>query len=108
SGIDISSDNDLIRYCCKMATGSGKTIVMAMIGAWSVLNRVQNRQDTRFSDAVLILCPNLTVKERLQVLKPSHDRNYYLGFEIVPGPLVEALNRGKFLITNWHAPAEDK
>ena len=108
SGIDIPPDNELLRYCCKMATGSGKTIVMAMVAAWSVLNRVQNRQDTRFSDAVLILCPNLTVRERLQVLKPSHDKNYYLDFEIVPGPLMEALNRGKFLITNWHALSDDK
>ncbi len=108
SGIDIPLDGALRRYCCKMATGSGKTIVMAMVAAWSILNRVQNRQDTRFSDAVLILCPNLTVRERLQVLKPSHPENYYEHFEIVPGSLMESLNRGKFLITNWHALAEDR
>lgn len=108
AGIDIPPDGDLIRHCCKMATGSGKTIVMAMIAAWSVLNRVQNRQDTRFSDAVLIICPNLTVKERLQVLYPWNPENYYQAFEVVPGSLMESLNRGKFLVTNWHVLAEDK
>ncbi len=91
-----------------MATGSGKTIVMAMIAAWSVLNRVRNRQDTRFSDAVLILCPNLTIRERLQVLLPSRPDNYYQAFEIVPGSLMEDMHRGKFMITNWHALAEDR
>ena len=55
----------LRRYFCKMATGSGKTVVMAMITAWSVLNKVYNRQDKRFSDAILVVCPNLTVKKRL-------------------------------------------
>jgi type III restriction enzyme len=64
-GIDIPRDEGLRRYACKMATGSGKTVVMAMLIAWSVLNKLQNRQDTRFSDAVLVVCPNLTVKERL-------------------------------------------
>jgi type III restriction enzyme len=108
SGIDIPLDGPLRRYCCKMSTGSGKTIIMAMVAAWSILNRVQDRQDTRFSDAVLILCPNLTVKERLQVLLPSNPDNYYQHFEIVPGNLMESLNRGKFLITNWHALAEDR
>jgi len=108
AGIDISPDDELRRYCCKMATGSGKTIVMAMVAAWSVLNKVQNRQDTRFSDAVLVLCPNLTVRQRLQVLLPSREDNFYQAFDIVPGSLMEALNRGKFLITNWHALAEDK
>lgn len=108
AGIDIPPDDALRRFCCKMATGSGKTIVMAMVAAWSVLNKVQNRQDTRFSDSVLILCPNLTVKQRIGVLIPSRDDNYYQAFDIVPGSLMEALNRGKFLVTNWHALAEDR
>ena len=69
----------LQRYCCKMATGSGKTVVMAMLIAWSVLNKVQNRQDKRFSDAVLAVCPNLTIKERLQVLHPGEARKLLRG-----------------------------
>ncbi len=92
----------LRRYANKMATGSGKTVVMAMVIAWSVINKVTNPKDTRFSDAVLIVCPNLTIKERLQVLKPSHPKNYYDHFEIVPSSLRSYLEKGKFLITNWH------
>ncbi len=51
------------RYACKMATGAGKTVVMAMLIAWSLLNKAANRQDARFSDAVLVVCPDITVKE---------------------------------------------
>ncbi|HHT9135265.1 MAG TPA: DEAD/DEAH box helicase family protein, partial [Candidatus Avalokitesvara rifleensis] len=92
----------LSRYACKMATGSGKTIVMGMLIAWSVLNKFHNRQDTRFSDAVLMVCPNLTIWERLQVLRPEHPKNYYTAFDLVPCSLREGLNHGKYLITNWH------
>ena len=102
-GIDIPRDESLRRYACKMVTGSGKTVVMAMIIAWSVLNKLQNRQDTRFSDAVLVVCPNLTVKERLQVLFPSDQDNYYDRFDLVPRSLLPALSGSKYLITNWHA-----
>jgi type III restriction enzyme len=92
----------LKRYASKMATGSGKTVVMAMLIAWSVINKVANPQDRRFSDAILIVCPNLTIKERLQILKPSHSKNYYDHFEIVPPALRGYLEKGKYLITNWH------
>ncbi|MBS4015371.1 MAG: DEAD/DEAH box helicase family protein [Candidatus Latescibacteria bacterium] len=92
----------LQRYACKMATGSGKTVVMAMLISWSVINKVANPKDIRFSDAILIVCPNLTIKERLQVLKPSHLKNYYDYFELVPSSLRSHLEKGKFLITNWH------
>lgn len=99
----------LKRYGCKMATGSGKTVAMAMLIAWSVLNKVAYRNDRRFSDAVLVVCPNLTVKERLQVLNPAHPKNYYEAFELVPRPLLGNLRQGKFLITNWNAflPVDD-
>jgi len=55
----------LRRYGCKMATGSGKTVVMAMVAAWSIINKAHKPKETLFSDAVLVVCPNLTVKERL-------------------------------------------
>src|SRR4030066_1123597 len=99
----------LRRYCCKMATGSGKTIVMAMLAAWSIINKAQYRQDKRFSDAVLFVCPNLTIKERLQVLYPSNPSNYYEKFHIVPRSMLEMLAKGKFLVTNWHTflPVDD-
>jgi type III restriction enzyme len=101
-GLVIPQDNGLCRYACKMATGSGKTVVMGMVIAWQVLNKLANPQDRRFSDAVLLVCPNLTIRERLQVLIPSRANNYYAAFDLVPPGLMEKLHQGKYLITNWH------
>lgn len=101
-GIEIPKDNELVRYACKMATGSGKTIVMSMVIAWQVLNKLANPQDRRFSDAVLLVCPNLTIKERLQVLLPWKPGNYYEKFDIIPPGMLERLQQGRFQITNWH------
>ncbi|MDE2591066.1 MAG: DEAD/DEAH box helicase family protein, partial [Patescibacteria group bacterium] len=100
----------LKRYCCKMATGSGKTVVMAMIIAWSILNKIYNKQDKRFSDAVLVVCPNLTVKERLSVLDPSNDNSYYEKFNLVPPSLIPSLSKGRIMVTNWHLfqPEDDE
>ncbi|MBA2255282.1 MAG: DEAD/DEAH box helicase family protein, partial [Chloroflexi bacterium] len=93
------------RHCLKMATGSGKTVVMAMLIAWSALNKARQPLDRRFSDAVLVVCPNLTVKERLEVLKPSAPGNYYEGFDLVPAGLASALLNARVMVTNWHALA---
>ena len=95
-------DGDLIRYGCKMATGSGKTVVMAMLIAWAFCNRGKVRADIRFPSAALIVCPNLTIKDRLQVLRPDIDDNYYNKFDLVPPTLRTLLRRGKVKITNWH------
>lgn len=92
----------LTRCALKMATGSGKTVVMGMVVAWQVLNKLANPQDRRFSDAVLLVSPNLTIRQRLQVLLPWNKGNYYDRFDLVPRSLVEKLHQGKFLITNWH------
>ncbi len=94
----------LQRYCCKMATGSGKTVVMGMLAAWSVLNKLQNPRSGKHSDAILIVCPNLTIRERLQVLRPNHPDNYYGKFDLIPpGSMRELMEQGQFHITNWHA-----
>jgi type III restriction enzyme len=92
----------LTRYACKMATGSGKTVVMGMVIAWQVLNKLANPKDRRFSHAVLLVCPNLTIRERLQVLLPWKPGNYYDKFDLVPRGLLERLQQGKFEVTNWH------
>lgn len=103
-GIDIPSDGGAFRrLCSKMATGSGKTIVMAMLIAWQVLNKVAYPQDTRFAKNVLVVAPGLTVKSRLQVLLPSDPGNYYDAFNVVPPGLVDSLRQGRVLIRNWHA-----
>ena len=90
-----------------MATGSGKTIVMAMIIAWNFLNKVTNPMDTRFSKYALAVAPGLTVKNRLQVLQPAHEENYYEAFNIVPTTLMDKLRQGTVLIQNWHTLAWD-
>ena len=101
-GIDIPKDGDFVRLCSKMATGSGKTVVMAMLIAWQVLNKLTYPQDARFSKNVLVIAPGLTVKSRLQVLQPFGSGNYYDEFSIVPAGLVEKLRQGKVRILNWH------
>ncbi len=103
-GIDTPSDGGALkRLCAKMATGSGKTVVMAMVIAWHVLNKVANPRDVRFSKNVLVVAPGLTVRSRLAVLRPSHPENYYEEFRVVPPALRDKLRRGKVVIRNWHA-----
>lgn len=104
--VDAPLDRELLpltRLGCKMATGSGKTVVMAMVIAWAFANRGRNPQSAWYPNAVLICAPNLTVKERLQVLRPEHAQNYYDEFELVPPKYRELVNGGKVLVTNWHA-----
>lgn len=98
----------LTRMGCKMATGSGKTVVMAMIITWAFCNRARVPGDDRFPNAVLICCPNLTVKERLQVLRPDNPAGtYYDEFDMAPSGLRGLLNHGRVLVTNWHAFAPE-
>ena len=103
-GIEIPGDGGaFVRKCCKMATGSGKTIVMAMVIAWHILNKVAYPQDARFSRNILVIAPGLTVKNRLAVLAPAAAGNYYEEFRIVPAGMLDKLRQGKVLIRNWHA-----
>ena len=103
---DLPAEPDLkplMRYACKMATGSGKTVVMGMLIAWALCNRGRVPGDTKYPRHVLAVCPNLTIKERLQVLRPDVAGNYYDAFDLVPSSLRPELNKGKVLVTNWHA-----
>ena len=103
-GVDIPSDGGAFqRLCAKMATGSGKTIVMAMVAAWHILNKVAQPKDTRFSKHLLVVAPGLTVRNRLSVLEPAHPDNYYESFRIVPPALLDKLRQGKVAVRNWHA-----
>ena len=93
------------RVCCKMATGSGKTILMSMLIAWQALNKVTYPQDKRYSKNFLLIAPGLTVKSRLQVLVPGSAGNFYAEFQIVPPGLEDKLRQGqtcRVLIHNWH------
>ena len=103
-GLDIPGDGgEFHRLCAKMATGTGKTVVMAMVIAWHILNKATSPQDTRFAKNVLVVAPGLTVKSRLAVLEPSHEENYYEAFRVVPSSLLDKLRQGKVLVRNWHA-----
>lgn len=103
--IDASPDPGLLpltRLACKMATGSGKTIVMAMIIAWAFCNRGRNPASKHFPNGILVCAPNLTVKKRLQVLRPEDPDNYYDLFDLVPAKFRQSMSMGRVLITNWH------
>ena len=103
-GVDLQSDGGPFqRLCAKMATGSGKTVVMAMVIVWHILNKVTYPQDARFARNVLIIAPGLTVKSRLAVLEPSNSENYYEEFRIVPSSLLDKLRQGRVVVRNWHA-----
>ena len=99
------------RLCNKMATGAGKTTVMAMIITWQVLNALTYpKRNKDFSRAVFIVAPGLTVKERLRVLMPS-EGSYYDEFNLCPSEaLRQKLNHAEVLIENWHTlmPLKDK
>ena len=92
----------LYRIAFKMATGSGKTVVMAMLIAWQALNKFENPQDARFSDAFLVVTPGITIRDRLRVLLPNDPGNYYRKFDILPSDLLQELCKTKIVITNFH------
>jgi type III restriction enzyme len=94
---------DLFRIACKMATGSGKTVVMSMLIAWQVLNKRRYPQDKRFTDAFLVVAPGITIRDRLRVLLPSDPNNYYKELDIVPVEYLGDLGTAKVVVVNFHA-----
>ncbi|MCL4498722.1 MAG: DEAD/DEAH box helicase family protein, partial [Chloroflexi bacterium] len=98
-----SANPSLFRIAFKMATGSGKTVVMAMLIAWHALNKLTNSQDSRFSDTFLLVTPGITIRDRLRVLLPNDPDNYYAKMDLAPPDLIGELNKARFVITNFHA-----
>lgn len=94
---------ELFRVALKLATGAGKTTVMAMLIAWQTLNAVRQPNSKRFSRGFLIVAPGLTIKDRLRVLQPNDPDNYYKKMELVPQDMLHELDRAKIVITNYHA-----
>lgn len=92
----------LFRVAFKIATGSGKTLVAAMLIAWHALNKLANTQDARFSDTFLIVAPGIPIRDRLRVLLPSDPQNYYEQHDLVPLDMRADLGRATILITNFH------
>jgi type III restriction enzyme len=93
----------LPRAAFKMATGTGKTVVMVMVIAWHTLNKQANPQDARFSDTFLIVTPGITIRDRLRVLFPNDPQNYYRQRDVLSAQDMGLLGQARILITNFHA-----
>ena len=94
---------DLPRLALKLATGAGKTTVMAMLIAWQTVNAVRRPQSRRFTRGFLVVTPGITIKDRLRVLQPNDPDSYYQGLELVPGDMLPDLEKARIVITNYHA-----
>ncbi len=94
---------DLPRLALKLATGAGKTMVMAMLIAWQTINAFRRPQSPRFTHAFLVVTPGITIKDRLRVLQPHDPDSYYQSRELVPNDMLPELQKAKILITNYHA-----
>jgi type III restriction enzyme len=94
---------ELMRLALKLATGAGKTTVMAMLIAWQTINAVRRSGAKNFTRGFLICAPGLTIKDRLRVLQPNDPESYYATRELVPNDMLEEVNRAKIVITNFHA-----
>jgi type III restriction enzyme len=94
---------ELMRLALKLATGAGKTTVMAMLIAWQTINAVRRPNSKKFTRGFLLVAPGLTIKDRLRVLQPNDPDSYYLSRELVPADMMGDLERAKIVITNYHA-----
>lgn len=102
AGANAEANPNLFRLAMKMATGTGKTTVIAMLIAWQTINAVR-KSGKDFSRAFLIVTPGITIKDRLRVLLPSESENYYETREIVPPEMLPEVRRAEIVITNYHA-----
>ena len=101
--VNEEANPDLLRVCMKLATGAGKTTVMAMLIAWQTLNSVRHPNSQRFTKDFLIVTPGITIRDRLQVLKPNDANSYYSTRDLVPSDMVLDLQKANVVITNYHA-----
>ena len=93
----------LSRLALKLATGAGKTTVMAMLIAWQTINAVRRPQSRRFTRGFLVVTPGITIKDRLRVLQPNDPDSYYRSRELIPSNMLRDLESAKIVITNYHA-----
>lgn len=94
---------ELMRLALKLATGAGKTTVMAMLIAWQTINAVRRPNSKRFTRGFLVVAPGITIRDRLRVLQPHDPDSYYQSREIVPNDMLDELKKAKIVITNYHA-----
>lgn len=103
SNANTDANPDLMRLALKLATGAGKTTVMAMLIAWQTINAVRRPQSKKFTRGFLVVTPGLTIKDRLRVLQSNDPDSYYASRELVPPDMLDDVNRSKIVITNYHA-----
>jgi len=101
--VNLDANPGLARLALKLATGAGKTTVMAMLIAWQTINAVRYPKSNKFTRGFLLVAPGLTIKDRLRVLLPNDADSYYQHRHIVPGELLPELGKAKIVITNYHA-----
>jgi type III restriction enzyme len=94
---------EIFRIALKLATGAGKTTVMAMLIAWQTINAVRQPGSKHFTRGFLVVTPGITIKDRLRVLQPNAPDSYYRNFELVPQDMMPDLMKAKIVITNYHA-----
>jgi len=94
---------ELMRLALKLATGAGKTTVMAMLIAWQTINAARRPGSKHFTHGFLVCAPGLTIKDRLRVLQPNDPDSYYASRELVPSDMLGDVNGAKIVITNYHA-----
>ena len=97
------ANSGLLRMALKLATGAGKTTVMAMLIAWQTINAARHPGSSRFSKGFLVVAPGLTIRDRLRVLLPNDTESYFKRMELVPQDLVPELGKARIVITNYHA-----
>ncbi len=102
-GANEQANPELFRIALKLATGAGKTTVMAMLIAWQTLNAVRQPNSRRFTRGFLVVTPGITIRDRLRVLQPNDPDSYYGKHELVPHDMLRDLCRARIVITNYHA-----
>jgi type III restriction enzyme len=102
-GANEQSNPEIFRTALKLATGAGKTTVMAMLIAWQTINAVRHPQSKLFTRGFLIIAPGITIRDRLRVLQPNDPDSYYESRELIPADMVGDIRRAKIVITNFHA-----
>lgn len=93
----------VMRLALKLATGAGKTTVMAMLIAWQTINAVRHPSSKKYTRGFLLVAPGLTIKDRLRVLLPNDADSYYKTRELIPSDMIGELEKCKIVITNYHA-----
>ena len=101
-GANEQANPELLRLAMKMATGAGKTTVMAMLIAWQTANAVRSPTSNQFSRGFLIVAPGITIRDRLRVLLPADTESYYKSRELVPADMLDDIAKAKIVITNYH------